>query len=454
MISLSQAYTQRKKVILMKKKIVTSLAAMMAVGAACAFAANPFVDVPSDSWAYKSVVELADAGIIQGVDGQYFQGNRNITRYEAAEMVAKAMAHMDKASVEQRALINKLADEYADELNNLGVRVANLERNADKVKWNGLVEYTYTSTRHDAGTTDKGRKLNDNDLTFRLEPKAEVNKNWDVHARLDADTKLDSDKGGLYDGKVELKRVWAEGHYDNFNVKLGKLPNAINLLSTTDDPYSGAAVTFGNDLKVTLEAGRLDATQFIDMGRDIKGQWKDNIFKDGDDTVNFQAINIGYAKNKFYGNMGYEHMDGAMLDVDKLVKPYTNDNDSEYKANIWFANAGYRFDHNSFFKAEYAQNTEADNYDNAYSFEYDYKGAQQQNKGSWGMYLAYRNLGQYAAPWSTYGDGVDGGQKGIEVGTGYTLFKNVQLFAKYFNGKDIAADKDAEKLFGRIDVFF
>ena len=59
----------------------------MAVGATCAFAANPFVDVPSDSWAYKSVVELADAGIIQGVDGQYFQGQRNITRYEAAEMV-------------------------------------------------------------------------------------------------------------------------------------------------------------------------------------------------------------------------------------------------------------------------------------------------------------------------------------------------------------------------------
>ncbi len=99
--------------------------------------ANPFVDVPSDSWAYKSVVELADAGIIQGVDGQYFQGNRNITRYEAAEMVAKAMAHMDKASVEQRALINKLADEYADELNNLGVRVTNLENRVGNVKLTG-----------------------------------------------------------------------------------------------------------------------------------------------------------------------------------------------------------------------------------------------------------------------------------------------------------------------------
>ena len=127
----------------MKKKIVTSLAAMMAVGAACAFAANPFVDVPSDSWAYKSVVELADAGIIQGVDGSYFQGERNITRYEAAEMVAKAMAHMDKASVEQRALINKLADEYADELNNLGVRVSNLENKVGNVKFTGDARIRY-----------------------------------------------------------------------------------------------------------------------------------------------------------------------------------------------------------------------------------------------------------------------------------------------------------------------
>ncbi len=447
----------------MKKTLVSALTTALVVGAASTTfaAANPFSDVPADHWAYDAVSQLAADGVIEGYGDTTFRGNQNITRYEMAQMVAKAMAKSD-VSAADKALIDKLAAEFSDELGNLGVRVSNLERNADMVKWNGLVEYTYTSTRHDAGTTDKERKLNDNDLTFRLEPKAEVNKNWDVHARLDADIKLDSDKG--HDGTVDLKRVWAEGHYDNFNVKLGKLPNAINLISTTDDPYSGAAVTFGNDLKVTLEGGRIDASQFGDMGRNIKGQSDSKVFDSSDDTVSFQAINLGYAKNKFYGNMGYEHMDGATLNYENKnkdyndsilsAKPYTNDKDKEYKANIWFVNAGYRFDHNSFFKAEYAQNTEADNYDDAYSFEYDYKGAQQQNKGSWGMYLAYRNLGQYAAPWSTYGDGVDGGQKGIEVGTGYTLFKNVQLFAKYFNGKDIAADKDAQKLFGRVDVFF
>ena len=153
----------------MKMKLAAALAATMAVGATCAFAANPFVDVPTDSWAYKSVVELAESGIIQGVDGTHFEGGRNITRYEAAEIVAKAMAHMDKASVEQRALINKLADEYADELNNLGVRVSALENKVGNVKLTGDARLRY---RYQQDT-----KENDNswDYRVRLRANAQVN---------------------------------------------------------------------------------------------------------------------------------------------------------------------------------------------------------------------------------------------------------------------------------------
>lgn len=155
----------------MKTKVLAALVATMAVGATCAFAANPFVDVPTDSWAYKSVVELADAGIIQGVDGSYFQGDRNITRYEAAEMTAKAMAHMDKASVEQRALINKLADEYADELNSLGVRVSNLENKVGNVKLTGDMRLRY---RYQDGNKTK-QDDNSWDYRVRLRANAQVN---------------------------------------------------------------------------------------------------------------------------------------------------------------------------------------------------------------------------------------------------------------------------------------
>ena len=154
----------------MKSKVFASLAAVMAVSATCAFAANPFVDVPTDSWAYKSVVELADAGVIQGVDGQYFQGQRSITRYEAAEMVAKAMAHMDKASVEQRALINKLADEYADELNNLGVRVSNLENRIGNIAFSGDARVRFQHS------SDAGLQNDDAwDYRIRLRGVAQVN---------------------------------------------------------------------------------------------------------------------------------------------------------------------------------------------------------------------------------------------------------------------------------------
>lgn len=159
----------------MKSKVLAALVATMAVGATCAFAANPFVDVPSDSWAYKSVVELADAGIIQGVDGQYFQGNRNITRYEAAEMVAKAMAHMDKASVEQRALINKLADEYADELNNLGVRVSALENRVGNVKLTGDARVRYI--HQDSDDKGNGEVKNDNSWSYRVRVRANAQVN-------------------------------------------------------------------------------------------------------------------------------------------------------------------------------------------------------------------------------------------------------------------------------------
>ena len=441
----------------MKKTLVSALTTALVVGAASTTfaAANPFSDVPSDHWAYDAVSQLAADGVIEGYGDTTFQGDKNITRYEMAQMVAKAMAKTD-VSAADKAMIDKLAAEFADELNNLGVRVSNLEKHADMVKINGVLEYTYTSTRHDketANSTSKTKK-NVDEYVFRLEPTAEVNEHWAVKARLDANGTMDDD----HSGTVDLKRAWAEGNYKNFNVKLGKLPNSINLLSTTDDPYSGAEVTLGSKWKVTAAAGRIDDSQFGDMGRDNKGWTKDDDTNvdpfNNDDTANYQALKVATTQGKFFGDVAFQHLNST-FDQSKLPAKYYNDTArTDFTANIWSALASYRFDKNNAVKAEYAYNTEADNYKKAGSIEYDYKGADNVNKGTWGAYVAYRHLGQYAAPWSTYSDGVDGGQKGVELGVTWMPFRNILAVAKYFDGKDIAADRDASKLFGRFDFFF
>ena len=434
----------------MKKTLVSALTTALVVGAASTTfaAANPFSDVPADHWAYDAVSQLAADGVIEGYGDTTFRGNQNITRYEMAQMIAKAMAKTD-VSAADKALIDKLAAEFSDELNNLGVRVSNLERNADMVKWNGMARYTYTSSRHDGQ-----KRSNDDELKLRLEPSAEVNSNWHVKARIDANTDLAEDNadmtqpyhGGKQDTNVKLIRVWADGQYGTTNIKLGKFGDQIDNDLIADTEFSGAAVTFGNKFKTTLEAGRwnLNSSAVSEFN-------KTNKFIGSDAASNLQAIAFGYGVGKFNASASYRHMNSNVFtDAKNYVD---NAKDASDDANIWAVGAGYRFDKNIALDGKYAQNTEADNYDKAWTTQLSYKGAQKANKGTWGLYAAYRHLGQFAAVKPTY-DGVSAGQKGWEFGTNYTIFPNVVAQAKYFTGKDLTNDKDASKLFGRVEFFF
>lgn len=98
-------------------------AAALAAGAS-AFAANPFSDVSTSDWAYQAVADLSEQGIVEGYPNGTFEGQKNITRYEMAQIIARMMAKEDQYNAEQRATIDKLAAEYADELDSLGVRVS------------------------------------------------------------------------------------------------------------------------------------------------------------------------------------------------------------------------------------------------------------------------------------------------------------------------------------------
>ncbi|WP_270400612.1 S-layer homology domain-containing protein [Mitsuokella multacida] len=437
----------------MKKTLVSALTTALVVGAASTTfaAANPFSDVPADHWAYDAVSQLAAGGVIEGYGDTSFRGNQNITRYEMAQMIAKAMAKTD-VSAADKALIDKLAAEFSDELNNLGVRVSNLERNADMVKWNGKAEYTYKSLRDkDAGKdgVDASKRKNNSDhLLFRLEPSAEVNSNWHVNARLDASTEMDKDKANDENDKVDLKRIWAQGNYGNFQVKLGKFAQ-IDDDSIFDTTFSGAEVKFGNKVTFTAGAGRQNMDADSDFNKEFGFVKKDGALKD-DTTANYQYAGLGYADGKFVGGVDYHHLNADSFNyaVDKGAKANVEDN-----ANIWLAKAAYQFDKTNALNGFYANNTSADDFDNAWSAQYSYKGAEQENKGTWGAWAAYRYLGQNTALFSTF-DAILAGQKGWEVGANYAPFKNVVATLRYGNGKDLLNDHDIENLFGRVEVFF
>ena len=277
----------------MKTKVLAALVATMAVGATCAFAANPFVDVPSDSWAYKSVVELADAGIIQGVDGEHFQGQRNITRYEAAEMVAKAMAHMDKASVEQRALINKLADEFADELNNLGVRVSALENRVGNVKMTGDARVRFIHQDNDDNGNGKIKGDNSWSYRVRLRANAQVNDKTKVTYGISTGNHTFSENGAA-DEENDIYTDRANVEY-NFNKDWSMMVGRYNYKMGGDnsygflygDTFDGAQLQYkGDSFALTGGYGKFKAGEVA-----------------GDSEDNIKGVKTGYGEIEgFFGN--------------------------------------------------------------------------------------------------------------------------------------------------------
>jgi len=91
--------------------------------------ANPFVDVPLTHWAYDAVQTLAAKGVVIGYPDGTFGGQRTLTRYEFAEATARLLAYVEQYGGirEDVEILSKLAVEFADELANLGVTVADLE---------------------------------------------------------------------------------------------------------------------------------------------------------------------------------------------------------------------------------------------------------------------------------------------------------------------------------------
>jgi len=423
----------------MKKTLVSALTTALVVSAASTtFAAsNPFSDVPADHWAYDAVSQLAADGVIEGYGDSTFQGDKNITRYEMAQMVAKAMAKKD-VSAADKAMIDKLAAEFADELNNLGVRVANLEKHADNVKFNGELRYRYWSTR-DEHTSD--HRDNHDALQYRLLPTADVNDHWQVKARFTGNVEMSKDTTS----DARLTYAYADGKYKNFEIMLGKqsIWSDADQGLVTDDYFSGVTVAFGNKLKTTLGAGRWNLSN-ANSAINAVGT---------DQAASYQGIDVTGEAGKFRGGVGYRHFSSDTFK--STANGYSKAGDLKDDANIWSVGAGYKFDNNWNLFGAYAKNTEAENFAASHSLELDYKGVNKANAGTWGAHVAYRYVAQnvsFMPTFDTFGYLINA--KGWEFGADYIPMHNVLTTVEYFGGKNLADDKDANVLYGRLSYFF
>ncbi|MDY5052370.1 MAG: putative porin, partial [Anaerovibrio sp.] len=125
---------------------------------------------------------------------------------------------------------------------------------------------------------------------------------------------------------------------------------------------------------------------------------------------------------------------------------------------------GYAFDKNVKLTGDYAwgpsQNLKENAANNAYSIQLNYKGADAADAGSWGTYVAYRQMAPFAAFATDYsfkkGVAEFNTLKGWEIGADYTFAKNIIATAKYFNGKDTAlTTKDkVTGMWTRVDFLF
>ena len=232
----------------MKKILALAAVAALTAGVS-AYAANPFSDVTADDWAYQAVSDLSAQGVVEGYPDGTFKGERNMTRYELAQIVARLMAKEDQLNAEQQATLDKLAGEYADELANLGVRVANLEKKVGNISWSGDARMQYQHAlngRKDHADSWNGR--------MRINVEGQVNDQVTVNGRFvnEMDFKDDKSSDTTMD-RINVKWTPNDATY----VTIGRQGVALDVTGTfwdEDAVFDGVAAGWDNG-KVGVEAG-------------------------------------------------------------------------------------------------------------------------------------------------------------------------------------------------------
>ena len=402
----------------MKKSLVLAMAMALGVTAS-AYAANPFSDVPAGHWAYDSINKLAAAGVIEGYGDTTFGGDKLMTRYEMAQIVAKAMA--------KGANVDKLAAEFADELDNLGVRVANLEKKADNVKVTGEARYLYEDG------TNQG--MVEHSLRSRIWVNGQVNDDWSYTGMIQNTQDFHNDNG---DETTKFQRAYVEGKLGGLNVTAGRYNLFFANGNIYDTRADGVEVSYGSNVKVRGFAGKAtDAT--VGVPNTAKTDFEDKDASFG----NYAGAELTGDFGKFNAMAGYVNFkdmfeDGYYGNDPSTAKEIGKDLDNA----IWYVGGSYDFDGNVGISGMYLKG-DASYQDkdvtiigsDGWTAGLTYKGAEAAEAGSWGLFANYYDQGgmTYVAHTTDAYTFDNQGFKGWGVGGNYTFAKNIVGTVAYYD---------------------
>ena len=401
----------------MKKSLV--LAMVMALGVtASAYAANPFSDVPAGHWAYDAVNKLAAEGVVDGYPDGTYGGDKLMTRYEMAQIVAKAMA--------KGANVDKLAAEFADELDSLGVRVANLEKKADNVKVTGEIRYSYRDVDGDVNS-------NESVLRSRLWVNGQINEDWSYTGMLENEQTFhgeddeEKDLGASGDDDLSLARAYVEGRVGGLDVVAGRYNEVTFSGNILDANLDMARVSYGDKIKVSAAAGK--AYDSVEVN--------DETMLDSDDRI-------------YIGTL-----EAALGDVDAYVAYFKTN--SNMDKEIWNVGASYGFGDFTL-SAEYMRGDKE--YYNAgkdgWWADLAWKGAEADQPGSYGIHAGYydQSPSAYIMPTTDAEYFADDGYKGWNVGVSYTFAKNIVGMVNYWDMESQTTNKDTQTIFSELYFMF
>ena len=408
----------------MKKSLVLAMAMALGVTAS-AYAANPFSDVPAGHWAYDSVNKLVAAGVVDGYPDGTFGGDKLMTRYEMAQIVAKAMA--------KGADVDKLAAEFADELDTLGVRVANLEKKADNVKVTGEIRYRY------ADSDASGNY--DNTMRNRIWVTGQVNDDWAYTGMIQNIQDFSNDKG---DEGTKFQRAYVTGKIGGMNVLAGRYNMFLADGNVYDTRADGVEVSYGEKLKVTGFAGKgTDAVVENALGEDVDGSYGD-----------YAGASISYDVAKGLNiNGGYVNF--------KDISTYEGLSETDIDNAIWWAGAAYNVGDvtltGMYLKGDMSyDDQDISNGDDGYVIGLSYKGAQADQVGSWGLWAKYYDQGfQTYLPGAHTTDAnqfAGEGFKGYGVCASYTFAKNIVGNVAWYDTESKTTDEDDQRIVA--DLYF